>query len=370
MLARVPSLLSHYLWFLFRSTILERIKPVDAKLKHQISRLVKAATAEGGAEEGGHKPRPQALVSHAGDRKGKKGDDSELDSNDEGDDGEEEVYKPLKRTAVLFDDGKTSKAEREEERRKAHVSKSKLFRDLLEQYTDKPEELHHDGELEAVDETLKRTDEDRRRFEEDNFVRLTVPKGEKSLRKKRERERQRVDPLRDLTSGFAEIERLAGDGGGSDEDLDAAGGDKFYSKASNQLAAKKKAKSAAVAARAKVESDAAANAYVEKDVDGERRASKDILKNRGLTKYRNKDRKCVATCDDRSLSICRMVDAHAWVVLLCCCRNPRKNQRMKFEKAVKRRTGQVAAMRTGEGGRYAGEALGIRTTVSRSHKIA
>jgi hypothetical protein len=65
---------------------------------------------------------------------------------------------------------------------------------------------------------------------------------------------------------------------------------------------------------------------------------------------------------------------------MCCCvdvpcvcstrRNPRTNQRLKFESAVKRRKGQVQAVRVGEADRYGGEATGIRTTVSRSHKIA
>ncbi len=52
------------------------------------------------------------------------------------------------------------------------------------------------------------------------------------------------------------------------------------------------------------------------------------------------------------------------------CRNPRKNQRIKYESALKRRKGQVVAMRVGEADRYIGETTGIRTTVSRSHKIA
>ena len=80
------------------------------------------------------------------------------------------------------------------------------------QYTDAPEEVTASGDVEAVDEALKRTDADRSRFEEDNFVRLVVPRSEKSLKKKRERERTRVDPLRDLTAGVcrAGVSVLAG----------------------------------------------------------------------------------------------------------------------------------------------------------------
>ena len=51
-------------------------------------------------------------------------------------------------------------------------------------------------------------------------------------------------------------------------------------------------------------------------------------------------------------------------------RNPRKNQRLKYESAQKRRKGQVLPVRVGEADKYRGEETGIRTTVSRSHKIA
>lgn len=257
---------------------------MDAKLKHQIGKLVKAAS---GVEEGGsHKPRPGALVAHDGDKAG---------NSDGSDDDGEGVYKPLKRTAVLFEEGGAAgKAAREEARRKARASKSKLFADLLGMYTEAPEEVAGGhGDTEAVDDALKKRDEDRRRFEEDNFVRLTVPRGEKSLRKKRERERSRVDPLKDLTSGFAEIEALAGGGGREAEDSDDGG---VYDAAARTAAKKKKARSEAQLAKAAAASRAATEAPSEEDIEGERRASKDIMKNRGLTKYRNKERKYAHFC--------------------------------------------------------------------------
>jgi hypothetical protein len=284
-------------------TILERIRPVDAKLKHQINRLVKAATSDGeaGGDDDVHKPRPQALVAHDGklNKKGTNVDASEGD-DDEGSADEEhgDVYKPLKRSAVMFEEGgATAKAAREEERRKARAAKSKLFKDLLGMYSEAPEEIAAAGDTEAVDESLKQRDEDRRRFEEDHFVRLTVPRGEKTLKKKRERERLRVDPLKDLTTGFAEIERLAGmgDEGSEDDDL-GEDGKQFYRAAAKASTVKKAKRDEEGAAKRDAARRAAMDAYVEEDVDGERRASKDIIKNRGLTKYRNKERKYVSRC--------------------------------------------------------------------------
>jgi U3 small nucleolar RNA-associated protein 3 len=49
-------------------------------------------------------------------------------------------------------------------------------------------------------------------------------------------------------------------------------------------------------------------------------------------------------------------------------KNPRKRLRGKFEKAVVRRKGQVRSMRE-DGGGYAGEASGIKTTVTKSRRF-
>jgi hypothetical protein len=138
-------------------TLLERVKPVDAKLKFQLNKLLQSAAAVGGEGGGGGvaKPRPDALVSHAADAapvqgkkdkkkagKGRAGDhageedgeaDGDLDAG-EGDLEAQGVYRPLKRSAVMFDDKRgASKAEREAARARARTSKSLLFKDILEE---------------------------------------------------------------------------------------------------------------------------------------------------------------------------------------------------------------------------------------------
>lgn len=67
--------------------------------------------------------------------------------------------------------------------------------------------------------------------------------------------------------------------------------------------------------------------------------STEIEKNRGLTAHRRKDIK-----------------------------NPRKKHRMAFDKAQKRRKGQVPGMRQGGPG-YGGEATGIKSKVSKSRRF-
>ena len=93
-------------------------------------------------------------------------------------------------------------------------------------------------------------------------------------------------------AGFAEIERIAGthEGSGGSDDEEAGA---FYDAAKKRLSKSKKARAEASSAKEAAAAAAASSAYVEEDVEGERRASKDIMKNRGLTKYRNKERKYV-----------------------------------------------------------------------------
>ena len=50
-------------------------------------------------------------------------------------------------------------------------------------------------------------------------------------------------------------------------------------------------------------------------------------------------------------------------------RNPRVKKRRQFERAKKRRKGQVREIRTGEMDAYEGEASGIRMGVTRSRKL-
>mmetsp|Transcript_14785 Transcript_14785/g.48848 ORF Transcript_14785/g.48848 Transcript_14785/m.48848 type:complete len:256 (-) Transcript_14785:1685-2452(-) len=80
---------------------------------------------------------------------------------------------------------------------------------------------------------------------------------------------------------------------------------------------------------------------MEEEIDGDekRDVGGKIMANRGLTPHRNKEHK-----------------------------NPRKRLRGKFEKAVVRRKGQVRTMRE-DGGGYAGEQSGIKTSVTKSRKF-
>lgn len=108
--------------------------------------------------------------------------------------------------------------------------------------------------------------------------------------------------------------------------------DEYY----EEMVARKKQKEAAKEERKKY-----LEVYVNDDFElgeGEsRKATQKILKNRGLVPSRPKEN-----------------------------RNPRVKKRRRYEKALKNRKGQVAALRTNEADQYMGEKSGIRSDVTHS----
>ena len=108
--------------------------------------------------------------------------------------------------------------------------------------------------------------------------------------------------------------------------------DEYY----EQMVARKKQKEAAKEERKKY-----LEVYVNDDYElgeGEsRKATQKILKNRGLVPSRPKEN-----------------------------RKPRVKKRRRYEKALKNRKGQVAALRTNEADQYMGEKSGIRSYVTHS----
>ncbi|RYY33774.1 hypothetical protein EON62_03925 [archaeon] len=145
------------------------------------------------------------------------------------------VYRPIRRTAMPYDDDpKAAKAARQEERKRQRIAKSSMLADLKSAYADAPMEegtctclpavrtsyvrshthpltclyacmsLRADvdgGAMEgmrgrtALDDRLDRVAAERRSFEEDAFTRVQMSKEERKARKARERERARWDNL-------------------------------------------------------------------------------------------------------------------------------------------------------------------------------
>jgi U3 small nucleolar RNA-associated protein 3 len=146
-------------------TLLEKMRPLDAKMAHQVSRLLKAAKAapstaskadtahveseEDNEDEEQEVEKPSSKRDHKS--KSKPAANKELDDaiaqlegvTEAGHDAEITggVFKPLRRTAVMYDDDPAhTKQQKQAERRKKKISESALLADLRAAYTDAPEE--------------------------------------------------------------------------------------------------------------------------------------------------------------------------------------------------------------------------------------
>ncbi|OAD74988.1 hypothetical protein PHYBLDRAFT_111594 [Phycomyces blakesleeanus NRRL 1555(-)] len=162
--------------------ILDKMKPIEVKLKYQIDKLVRTAVmgtqkAETGAVTSAtavandplaFKPNPMNLLNRN-------------DDDEEEDDG---VYRPPKLAPVNYDAGKDrkSKEERNEERLKEKASRSRVMKDLMAEMNDAPEEVDVRGGVNEGTGYGDRVDSliaEKSQYEENNYVRLAVTRKEK-----------------------------------------------------------------------------------------------------------------------------------------------------------------------------------------------
>eukprot|EP00794_Sanderia_malayensis_P019175 gene19175-21096_t len=160
-------------------TVIEKIKPVDLKLKYQIDKLLKLASSgevnNGTVNPLSFKPNPGNLAAKAEVRDEDESADEKKDKSG--------IYVPPKVSAMPYDDDTwTSRKRKLEERRKQKTLNSSLLKDLREEYSQAPEEIREDSRWQK---SRKEKDEevDRERYEEDNLIRLNVTKRDKKSKR-------------------------------------------------------------------------------------------------------------------------------------------------------------------------------------------
>lgn len=162
---------------------LEKMRPLERKLRHQIDKLLKTASRKGAAEideADRHRPDPNALV---------------FDSDAEGSAGEEDegIYRPPRIAEVVYDGGdkKAARERKERGRAQARAVRSEGVREMLAEIKGLPEEIRDDEmggtKKSAAVQRLMREDEKKRKFEEENFTRLNVTRRDKKRRRDIER---------------------------------------------------------------------------------------------------------------------------------------------------------------------------------------
>lgn len=192
-------------------TVLEKMRPIDQKLRYQVDKLIKTATMGEIAPNDPRrfKPNPDNLVSKLQTADSEGGDD-----NDDEDEKTPEVqkYVPPKVAAMHFDGDLTVKERKEMqlEKAKRRALSSSLIRELRDQYNEGPEEIseRENSAARKAHDAAKHQQE----FEEGNFIRLPVTRKEKKLSRKRER----MTGLEGLTR-FDNISALSHNLGDDDE---------------------------------------------------------------------------------------------------------------------------------------------------------
>ena len=160
-------------------TLLEKMRPMEQKLKYQIDKLVKLAKAGGTSSSGGgadplsFKPNPENMA-------------SKFEEEHESSEGEEEasrnVYVPPKVSAVPYeDDTLEGQRQKYEEKRKVKSLNKSLLKELREEYSETPEEIKDDHRLFRKGRNEEK-DLEREQYEEENLIRLSHSKKEKRQR--------------------------------------------------------------------------------------------------------------------------------------------------------------------------------------------
>ncbi|XP_024642750.2 neuroguidin isoform X2 [Macaca nemestrina] len=159
-------------------TVLEKLRPLDQKLKYQIDKLVKTAVTGSLSENDPlrFKPHPSNMMSKLS---------SEDEEEDEVEDGQSEAsgkksvkgvskkYVPPRLVPVHYDETEAEREKKRLERAKRRALSSSVIRELKEQYSDAPEEIR-DAQHPHV---TRQSQEDQHR------IRILLRSGRRYLRK-------------------------------------------------------------------------------------------------------------------------------------------------------------------------------------------
>lgn len=175
-------------------TVLEKIRPIDHKLRYQIDKLVKTAVTgtTNASDPLNFKAKPGSLMTQ------NDSDESESDSDDEPSnavqkkkskndpsDETEEIgkYVPPKLTSMPYDADETAaeKQEKIRDRARKRAINSTLIDEWKEEFLDTPVEITGGSRAQQM---ISKAMRERERYEEDNFTRLPMTKADKHRQKR------------------------------------------------------------------------------------------------------------------------------------------------------------------------------------------
>ncbi|EDW28280.1 GL19032 [Drosophila persimilis] len=189
-------------------TVLEKIRPIDHKLRYQIDKLVKTATTgvSSSTDPILYKPNPDEMMSSAAgadnddedeDDDAQAGSDSDEDEDEEDEAGAGAAKKPRKaatagksgvyvppRIKPVYYDGDEKDADKEKkalDRAKKRAITSSMLQDLKEEYLDAPTEISSGSRAQQI---LSNAQKEKQEYEETYLMRLPVTKAEKHRQRK------------------------------------------------------------------------------------------------------------------------------------------------------------------------------------------
>uniref|UniRef100_A0A673CM73 Neuroguidin, EIF4E binding protein n=1 Tax=Sphaeramia orbicularis TaxID=375764 RepID=A0A673CM73_9TELE len=165
-------------------TVLEKMRPLDHKLKYQIDKLVRTAVTGSLAENDPLqlRPNPGNLLSKLNESESD--DDTEAATEKKTSHSTSRKYVPPKIAPVHYD-GDVTEADRKKaqaERQRRAALRSSVIQELRQQYSDAPEEIRDRRDFQSERES--RDELHRRNYEESMMVRLNVTKSQKNSRKR------------------------------------------------------------------------------------------------------------------------------------------------------------------------------------------
>ncbi|XP_072513220.1 neuroguidin isoform X2 [Salminus brasiliensis] len=170
-------------------TVLEKMRPLDQKLKYQIDKLVRTAVTGSLAENDPlhFRPNPENLVSKLSEAEESEDDVDDREHGDEKDDqktGSGRIYRPPN-IAPMHYAGDLTESDRQKDladkQRKAALHSS-VIQELRQQYSEAPEEIRDRQDFQTDREIQE--ERHRKNYEESMMVRLSLTRAQKAKKRR------------------------------------------------------------------------------------------------------------------------------------------------------------------------------------------
>ncbi|KAL4093239.1 hypothetical protein PRIC1_010673 [Phytophthora ramorum] len=184
-------------------TLLERIRPLDRKMKYQVDKMLKVALSGGkGLDESlSYAPNPDQLAAEDGQDEDEEGEEGSSGAKDG-------IYRAPRLAAVPYEEEERAqvKQAKKDERNRKRLQKSTILAELREEFSERPAEILASG-TSVVDKEIAREEAEKKDFEESRFVRVVTSRKDKIRKRQREMEASRADNVGSIDN-FAAVQDI------------------------------------------------------------------------------------------------------------------------------------------------------------------